>query len=55
MWLATLLAIAIPVTALIWGRLHVLRDYFFFALYFQFVVYLHVAPTLWAYQTNELT
>lgn len=53
MWLLTLLAISIPLAVLFLGRIDIYGDYFFFLLYAQLIIYLHLAPTLWASEIND--
>jgi hypothetical protein len=55
LWLLTGLAIFVPCLALATKRLHLFEDYFFFLIYAQMIIYLHLAPTLWVPEIDRDT
>jgi len=55
LWLITALAIAVPCLAVATKRLGLFEDYYFFLIYVQFIIYLHLAPTLWAPEVDRET
>jgi len=53
LWLITGLAVAVPCIAVATKRLKPFKDYYFFLIYSQMIIYLHLAPTLWAPFVNR--
>jgi hypothetical protein len=53
MWILTGIATAIPVILLLVQRLRFVQDFFALLLFAQFIVYLHIAPALWAPKIPE--
>lgn len=48
LWLITGLAVAVPCFAVATKKLAPFKDYYFCLIYSQMILYLHLAPTLWA-------
>lgn len=55
LWLITALAIAVPCLAVATKQLHLSEDYYFSLIYVQMIIYLHLAPTLWAPEVDRET
>lgn len=49
----TLVSAALPTWVLLTRHLRLSRDYFFLIVYAEIVIYLHLAPTLWAFQISS--